>query len=168
MFHIAFGHAFSLISDSVSLVIINLLAETPHDVTYYWRSVSSPISFIRWLNWMFRMRAWIDMALMLLTFFGTIIWNVEVGVLVSLVISLLLVVHRSSKTRMMILVSHCIGFTSCKISRCNCRVAFREQIVGNRSVKIPKPRKILPELSSSGFGRTWISVRSSSQTQFIV
>jgi MFS superfamily sulfate permease-like transporter len=42
---------------------------------------------------------------MLLTFFGTIIWSVEVGVLVSLVISLLLVVHRSSKTRMMILAS---------------------------------------------------------------
>ena len=50
------------------------------------------------------MRAWIDMSLMLLTFFGTIIWNVEIGILVSLVISLLLVVHRSSKTRMLILV----------------------------------------------------------------
>jgi MFS superfamily sulfate permease-like transporter len=84
-------------------VIINLLAETPHDVIYYWRSVLSftPYAFLTFP----RMRAWIDMALMLLTFFGTIIWNVEIGVLVSLVISLLLVVHRSSKTRMLILVS---------------------------------------------------------------
>lgn len=50
------------------------------------------------------MRAWIDMALMSLTFILTIIWNVQVGVVVSLIISLLLVVRRSSKTRMSILV----------------------------------------------------------------
>lgn len=52
----------------------------------------------------YRMRAWIDMALMSLTFILTIIWNVQVGVVVSLIISLLLVVRRSSKTRMSILV----------------------------------------------------------------
>jgi len=51
-----------------------------------------------------RMQAWVDMAIMSLTFFLSIIWNIEVGVVVSLVISLLLVVHRSSKTRMTILV----------------------------------------------------------------
>ena len=51
-----------------------------------------------------RMRAWVDLSLMALTFFFTIIWDVEVGVAVSLIISLLLVVHRSSKTRMTILV----------------------------------------------------------------
>jgi MFS superfamily sulfate permease-like transporter len=50
------------------------------------------------------MRAWIDMTLMILTFFLTIIWSVQVGVTVSLIISLLLVVRRSSKTRMTILV----------------------------------------------------------------
>jgi MFS superfamily sulfate permease-like transporter len=49
------------------------------------------------------MGAWVDMALMSLTFFFSIIWNVEVGIVVSLIISLLLVVHRSSKTRMTIL-----------------------------------------------------------------
>ena len=53
-----------------------------------------------------RMRAWIDLALMLLTFTLTIGWSVEVGVAVSIVISLLLVIHRSSKARLMILVSH--------------------------------------------------------------
>lgn len=51
------------------------------------------------------MRAWVDLALMTLTFVLSIVWNVEVGIGVSLVISLLLVVHRSSKTRMTILVS---------------------------------------------------------------
>ena len=50
------------------------------------------------------MRAWADMAVMYLTFFLSIIWNIEAGVIVSLVISLLLVVHRSSKPRMTILV----------------------------------------------------------------
>lgn len=53
----------------------------------------------------FRMQAWVDMTLMSLTFFLSIIYNIEVGVISSLVISLLLVVHRSSKTRMTILVS---------------------------------------------------------------
>ena len=54
-----------------------------------------------------RMRAWIDLLLMSLTFFLTIIWNVEIGIAVSVVISLLLVVHRSSRTRLTILVSVC-------------------------------------------------------------
>lgn len=50
------------------------------------------------------MGAWVDLALMSLTFVFSIVWNIEVGVVVSLIISLLLVVHRSSKTRMAILV----------------------------------------------------------------
>jgi len=49
------------------------------------------------------MKAWVDLTLMFLTFFLSILWNIEVGVVVSLVISLLMVVHRSSKTRMTIL-----------------------------------------------------------------
>ena len=51
------------------------------------------------------MGAWVDLTLMFLTFLFSMIDNVEVGVVVSLVISLLLVVHRSSKARMNILVS---------------------------------------------------------------
>ena len=49
------------------------------------------------------MGAWVDLAIMALTFSLSIIWNIEVGVVVGLVVSLLLVVHRSSKTRMTIL-----------------------------------------------------------------
>jgi len=49
------------------------------------------------------MRAWIDLGLTFLTFTLTIVWSVEVGVAVSIVISLLLVIHRSSKARLMIL-----------------------------------------------------------------
>jgi hypothetical protein len=51
-----------------------------------------------------RMSAWVDLGLMSLTFVCAIVWNIEVGILVSVIVSLLLVVHRSSKTRMTILV----------------------------------------------------------------
>lgn len=45
-----------------------------------------------------------DIALMMLTFVLTIAWDIEVGIAVSLIISLLLVVRRSAKPRMTILV----------------------------------------------------------------
>ena len=55
--------------------------------------------------YVYSMGAWVDLTLMSLTFLFSMIDNIEVGVVVSLVISLLLVVHRSSKARMTILVS---------------------------------------------------------------
>ncbi|KAF9047571.1 sulfate anion transporter [Panaeolus papilionaceus] len=75
-----------VLASIIGLVVFSLLAETPHDVLYYWN-----------------MSAWVDLTLMSLTFFLSILWNIEVGVITSLVISLLLVVHRSSKPRMTIL-----------------------------------------------------------------
>lgn len=45
---------------------------------------------------------------MALTFALTIFWDLEMGIAVSLVISLVLVVHKSSKPRMTILVSTCL------------------------------------------------------------
>jgi MFS superfamily sulfate permease-like transporter len=42
---------------------------------------------------------------MALTFLLTTLWSVEVGVAISVTISLLMVVHRSSRARMSILVS---------------------------------------------------------------
>ncbi|GLB37828.1 putative STAS domain containing protein [Lyophyllum shimeji] len=76
----------AVLASIIALVVFSLLAETPHDVKYYWR-----------------MRAWVDLGLMTLTFVFSIVWDVEVGVIVSLVISLLLVVRRSSRARMAIL-----------------------------------------------------------------
>ncbi|KAJ7935301.1 sulfate anion transporter [Mycena leptocephala] len=70
----------------ICLVVFSLLREAPHDVAYYWK-----------------MSAWVDLSLMFLTFFCAIIWNIEIGIMLSLIASLLLVVHRSSKTRMTIL-----------------------------------------------------------------
>ncbi|KAF8806674.1 sulfate anion transporter [Phlegmacium glaucopus] len=75
-----------VLASIICRIVFALLAETPHEVFYY-----------------FRMKAWVDLTLMVLTFVLSIVWNIEVGVVVSLVISLLMVVHRSSKTRMTIL-----------------------------------------------------------------
>ncbi|KAF5384491.1 hypothetical protein D9757_006434 [Collybiopsis confluens] len=75
-----------VLASIITLVVFSLLQETPHDLIYYWR-----------------MSAWIDLLLVFLTFSLSIAWNVEVGIVVSLIISLLLVVHRSSKMRMSIL-----------------------------------------------------------------
>ncbi|KAI0087124.1 sulfate anion transporter [Irpex rosettiformis] len=70
----------------ICLIVFSLLAEAPHDVIFFWK-----------------MRAYTDLSLMLLTFVSTVVWNVEVGIAVSVVMSLLLVVHRSSRARMTIL-----------------------------------------------------------------
>ncbi|KAI0764375.1 sulfate anion transporter [Trametes elegans] len=75
-----------VLASIICLIVFSLLGELPHDAMFYWR-----------------MRAWIDLALMTLTFVLTIIWNVEIGIAVSVVISLLLVVRRSARTRMTIL-----------------------------------------------------------------
>jgi len=70
----------------ICLIVFSLLAEAPHDIRYYGK-----------------MKSWADFALMTSTFVFSIIWDVEVGIVTSLIISLLMVVHRSSKTRMNIL-----------------------------------------------------------------
>ncbi|KAJ7658522.1 sulfate anion transporter [Mycena rosella] len=75
-----------VLSAIICLVVFSLLREVPHDVSYYWK-----------------MSAWVDLSLMFLTFFCAIVWNIEVGIMLSMIASLLLVVHRSSKTRMTIL-----------------------------------------------------------------
>jgi len=99
-----------------------------------------------------RMGAWVDLTLMTLTFAFSIIWNVEVGVVVSLIISLLLVVHRSSKTRMTILVSpifylrcsqlHLRGYISDPLCL---RGGSQELIDGSQSMRIQRQKKASQE-----------------------
>ena len=88
------------------MVVLSLLGETPEDIHYYYQYVRPP----RWLLYShesscipYSMRSWVDLCLMTLTFVLTMIWNVQVGVVASVVVSLLLVVRRSSRTRMTIL-----------------------------------------------------------------
>ncbi|KAF7304704.1 Sulfate anion transporter [Mycena kentingensis (nom. inval.)] len=75
-----------VLSAIICLVVFSLLREAPHEVAYY-----------------VKMSAWTDLGLMMLTFGCSIIWNIEVGITLSMIASLLLVVHRSSKARMTIL-----------------------------------------------------------------
>ncbi|KAH8115181.1 sulfate anion transporter [Phellopilus nigrolimitatus] len=77
---------FFLLPAFVFLVVFSLLAEAPHDVLYFWK-----------------MRAYTDLGLMLITFTTSLLWNVEVGIVCSIICSLLLVVHKSSKPRLTIL-----------------------------------------------------------------
>ncbi|KAG2090747.1 sulfate transporter family-domain-containing protein [Suillus discolor] len=75
-----------VLASIICLFVISLFSEVPHDLMYYWR-----------------IRAWTDLAMMFLTFSLSVIWNIEIGIIVSLIISLLLVIKRSSHTRMIIL-----------------------------------------------------------------
>ncbi|KAG9086297.1 hypothetical protein FRC06_003162 [Ceratobasidium sp. 370] len=75
-----------VLASIVCLVVYGLLAEAPEDVGFY-----------------IKMKSWTDLALMFVTFALTLLWNVEVGVVVSVTASLLLVVHKSSKAHIKIL-----------------------------------------------------------------
>ncbi|KAG8801370.1 hypothetical protein FRC17_006668, partial [Serendipita sp. 399] len=70
----------------ICLVVVGLVSEAPEDIHFFWS-----------------LGSWTDLALMALTFVLTTLWSVEVGVAVSVTISLLMVVHRSSRARMSIL-----------------------------------------------------------------
>lgn len=50
------------------------------------------------------MSAWTDLFMMLLTFVFTVFWSVEVGIIVSVSVSLVLIVRRSSRPHISILV----------------------------------------------------------------
>lgn len=103
-------------SISICLVVFSLLAEVPHDLKFYWRYVIHRIDRLAGCGSLIgaascparRLRGWMDLSLMALTFALTIFWDLEMGIAVSLVISLVLVVHKSSKPRMTILVSGCL------------------------------------------------------------
>ncbi|KAI6120371.1 sulfate transporter family-domain-containing protein [Pisolithus croceorrhizus] len=75
-----------VLASIICLFVVSLFAELPHDLIYY-----------------YNIGAWTDFAMMSITFFLSVIWNIEIGIVVSLIISLLLVIRRSSKTRMTIL-----------------------------------------------------------------
>ncbi|PVF96042.1 hypothetical protein CPB86DRAFT_710075 [Serendipita vermifera] len=70
----------------ICLVVIGLVSEAPEDIHFFWS-----------------LGSWMDLALMALTFLLTVLWSVEVGIAISVTVSLLMVVHRSSKARMAIL-----------------------------------------------------------------
>jgi MFS superfamily sulfate permease-like transporter len=75
-----------VLASIICVFAMTLFSELPHDLVYY-----------------YKIGAWMDLAMMFITFTLSVIWNVEIGIIVSLIISLLLVVRRSSRTRMTVL-----------------------------------------------------------------
>lgn len=90
---------------SICLFVMSLFSEVPHDLAYYYKYVVFLQASAPDLRSNTRIGAWTDLAMMFITFTLSVIWNVEIGIVVSLIIALLLVVRRSSKTRMTVLVS---------------------------------------------------------------
>ncbi|GAA5897412.1 hypothetical protein JCM6882_001880 [Rhodosporidiobolus microsporus] len=70
----------------VCVVVFSILEEAPHDVKFFWK-----------------MRAWVDGALMLLTFFLSLFVNVEVGIIVSVALSMVLCIKQSTHVRINLL-----------------------------------------------------------------
>lgn len=77
----------------------SILAESPHEIAYF-----------------FRMSAWTDLFMMALTFIFTVLWSVEVGIIVSVSVSLILIVRRSSQPHIRILVSIRLSLSVCFVS----------------------------------------------------
>ncbi|KAL0579831.1 hypothetical protein V5O48_002183 [Marasmius crinis-equi] len=75
-----------VLASIILLVVWSLILETPHDLIYY-----------------YQMNSRMDILLCFVTFFGCVVWNVEVGIVTSLLMSLVMVVRRSGRVRMVIL-----------------------------------------------------------------
>ncbi|KAL7424649.1 hypothetical protein Q5752_000333 [Cryptotrichosporon argae] len=70
----------------ITLVVYAILAEAPHEIAFFWR-----------------MRAWTDFAQMTGTFFLTLFFSIELGLVASVGFSLLLVIQNSTKPRIKII-----------------------------------------------------------------
>ncbi|BGP52635.1 hypothetical protein JCM8202_004835 [Rhodotorula sphaerocarpa] len=75
-----------ILATIVCVVVFTILEEAPEDVMFFWR-----------------MRAWTDGALMLLTFFLSLFISVEVGITVSVALSMVLCIKHSTAMRIKIL-----------------------------------------------------------------
>lgn len=63
-----------------------MLAEAPHDIHFFWRT-----------------RAWVDLVQMTGTFVMTLVFSIETGLVASVIFSLILVVQKSTQTRIKII-----------------------------------------------------------------
>ncbi|KAH8923288.1 sulfate permease [Atractiella rhizophila] len=75
-----------VLSSIILLVVYVILAEVPHDIKYY-----------------LKMGAWSELGLCCLTFFLTMVWSLQAGMIIGTALSLILVVKSSSQMRIKIL-----------------------------------------------------------------
>jgi MFS superfamily sulfate permease-like transporter len=76
------------LSGIILMAVIALLKELPHDLKFMWR-----------------VRAWKDIVLMIVTFSATVLFSLEIGTAISVVLSLLATIKQSSCPRITVLVS---------------------------------------------------------------
>lgn len=77
----------AVLSSIIFVAVLSLLGELPED-----------------LHFIFKVHAWRDLTLLLVTFFGTVIISLEFGTLVAITLSLLLTIKQSSYPRISIMV----------------------------------------------------------------
>ncbi|KAM0755617.1 hypothetical protein T439DRAFT_320323 [Meredithblackwellia eburnea MCA 4105] len=76
----------AILATIILVVVFSILAEAPHDVLFFWK-----------------MQAWVDGGLMLLTFVLTFFVGVETGIVVSVAVSMVLCIKQSASMRVSIL-----------------------------------------------------------------
>lgn len=76
-----------MLSAIIFVAVISLLGELPED-----------------LHFIFRVHAWRDLSLLLVTFLGTVVISLEFGTLVAITLSLLLTIKETSYPRISIMV----------------------------------------------------------------
>lgn len=79
----------AVLSAIIFVAVLSLLGELPED-----------------LHFIFKVHAWRDLTLLLVTFFGTVIISLEFGTLVAITLSLLLTIKQSSYPRISIMVMY--------------------------------------------------------------
>ncbi|TFL02843.1 sulfate transporter family-domain-containing protein [Pterulicium gracile] len=75
-----------VLASIMCLVACNLLEDTPKDLAFY-----------------IRLESYMDVVLLSLTFLFSVIWRIQEGIMVSIVLSLLLVIRKSSKPRISVM-----------------------------------------------------------------
>ncbi|RXK40370.1 endoplasmic reticulum protein [Tremella mesenterica] len=76
----------SVLAAIIALVVYAILAEAPHEIIFFWK-----------------MGAWTDFLQMTGTFFLTLFFSIELGLVASVVFSLILVIQKSTQTRIKII-----------------------------------------------------------------
>ena len=99
----------AILSAIIILVVQSILAETPHDVAFFFRMRSwTDCKSISHLN---RTDFGLIVGLMLITFLLTALWSVNTGIIVSVALSLVMVVQNSSSMYLLLLYPVSLGLT---------------------------------------------------------
>ncbi|KAL4921974.1 sulfate transporter family-domain-containing protein [Aspergillus aurantiobrunneus] len=109
----------AVLSSMISVVAFSLIEECPHDVAFF-----------------IRLRGWSELTLMLLIFFSTIFYSLELGMALGMGLSVLILIRHSTQPRIQIL-GKVAG--SDRFDNAELRPETVESVEGALIVKIPEP-----------------------------